>query len=196
MRMRVLTIGAVALFSIVTVGMAVAQERQVLQEGYSGTGTGLIGSGPGGGIDNSWMRELLVKPETIYGRLVSKDFAAGKIYVEVGGGTLVTVDMGAKTNRDAFKNVGNGNDVEIQAYRTTRRLGEGAFTADVPEGNPIAIDVTVIRAATNPSALVPQAGYQPDTDRGINATSASTMGGVGGQCFNCYDGQVSDYEKK
>lgn len=196
MRMRVLTIGAVALFSIVTMGIAVAQERQVLQEGYSGTGTGLIGSAPGGGIDNSWMRQLLAKPETIYGRLWGKDLAAGKVYVETGGGSLVTVDIGEKTNKDSFKAIGVGNDVEIQAYRLTKRLGQGAFTADVPEGNPIAIDITVIRAAENPSNLVPQAGYQPDTDRGINATSSSTMGGVGGMCFNCFDGQVSDYSKK
>ena len=44
---RVLTISAVALFSIMlVVGEAVAQERSVLQEGYTGGGTGRIGSGP------------------------------------------------------------------------------------------------------------------------------------------------------
>lgn len=192
---RFLAIGAVALFSFMVTGTALAQERQVLQEGYSGTGTGLIGSGPGGGIDNSWMRELLVKPETVYGRLWAKDIPGGKVYVETGGGSLVTVRLSERTNVESFKAVGVGNDVEIQAYRHIKRLGSGAFAADIPDGDPYALDVTVLRAAVNPSALVPQAGYQPDTDRGINATSSSTLGGVGGQCFQCYEGAASSYGK-
>jgi hypothetical protein len=65
---RFLAISAVALFSFVVAGTAMAQERAVLQEGSSGLGGGSIGSGPGGGIDNSWMRELLSHPETVYGR--------------------------------------------------------------------------------------------------------------------------------
>jgi len=190
---RFLAIGAGALFSFVVVGAAMAQERAVLQEGYSGTGTGVIGSGPGGGIDNSWMRELLAKPETLYGRVWGKDMAAGKMYLETGGGSLVTVEFGPRTNVEAFKAVGIGNDVEVQAYRHMRRLGEGAFAADIPDGGPIGLDVTVIRSATNPSALVPQAGYQPNTDRGIDTDSSSNMSGVGGQCFNCYDGHT-DYK--
>ena len=194
---RFLAIGASALFSFVIAGTAMAQERAVLQEGYSGTGTGLIGSGPGGGIDNSWMRELLVKPETIFGRLWGKDLPGGKVYVETGGGALVMVRLGERTNVESFKSVGVGNDVEIQAYRHMKRLGQGAFAADMPDGDPIALDITVMRAAVNPSALVPQAGYHPDSDRGIDASSSSTMGGVGGQCFQCYSpdtGAKTDYK--
>ncbi len=200
---RFLAIGAFALFSFIVAGTALAaegsaptgsgQERSVLQEGYSGTGTGLIGSGPGGGIDNSWMRELLAKPETIYGRLWGKDLPGGKIYVETGGGALVTIRINDRANMENFRAVGVGNDVEVQAYRNMKRLGQGAFAADIPDGDPYALDITVIRAATNPSALTPQAGYDPDTDRGIRSRDASTMGGIGGQCFNCYDG-ATDYK--
>ena len=56
---RVFTIGLFSIFSIMMAGTVMAQERQVLQEGYSGIGTGRIGSGPGGGLDNVWMRNLL-----------------------------------------------------------------------------------------------------------------------------------------
>src|SRR5436189_5730652 len=101
---RALTISAIALFSIMlVVGETVAQERSVLQEGFSGIGTGKIGSGPGGGIDNAFMRELLSKPETIYGRLWGKDIPGKKIYVETGGGALVTVPIGENTNIDTLK---------------------------------------------------------------------------------------------
>lgn len=192
---RFLAVGAIALFSFMIAGTALAQERQVLQEGYSGTGTGLIGSGPGGGIDNTWMRELLVKPETIFGRLWGKDIPGGKVYVETGGGALVTVRLGEKTNMETFKAVGIGNDVEIQAYRHIKRLGSGAFAADIPDGDPYALDITVLRATDNPTNLVPQAGYNPDTDRAIRSKDASTMGGVGGQCFQCYEDHGSDYAK-
>jgi len=198
---KFLAVGAFVLFSFMVAGSALAQEKEraVLQEGYSGTGTGLIGSGPGGGIDNSWMRELLVKPETIYGRLWGKDLPGGKIYVETGGGALVTIRVNERANMENFKAVGVGNDVEVQAYRNMKRLGTGAFAADIPDGDPYALDITVIRAAVNPSALTPQAGYDPDTDRGINSKDSSTMGGAGGQCWNCYSpdsGYGTDYEKK
>src|SRR5436189_34371 len=109
---RALTISAIALFSIMlVVGETVAQERSVLQEGFSGIGTGKIGSGPGGGI---------------------------------------------------------------------------------------VLTLSVIRAAVTPTQLVAQAGYQPDTDRGISSSDSSTLGGVGGQCWNCYSpdsGYGTDYEK-
>ena len=193
---RFLAIGAFALFSFMVMGTALAQqERSVLQEGYTGGGTGLIGSGPGGGIDNSWMRELLVKPETIYGRLWGKDIPGGKIYVETGGGALVTIRLNEKANAENFKAAAVGADVEIQAYQNMKRLGTGSFAADIPDGDPYALDISVLRAADNPTNLVPQAGYNPDTDRAIFSKDASTMGGVGGQCFNCYDGP-SDYSKK
>ena len=196
---RVLTISAVALFALMlVVGEAVAQERSVLQEGYSGTGTGRIGSGPGGGIDNAFMRELLAKPETIYGRLWGKDMPGKKIYVETGGGALVTVRIGEKTNMETLKSVDLGNDVEVQAMRNYRVLGQGAFRSEVPEGDAFLLDLSVIREAVTPTQLVPQAGYQPDTDRGIRSTDSSTLGGVGGQCWNCYapdTGYGTDYEK-
>ena len=193
---RFLAIGAFALFSFMVVGTALAQqERSVLQEGYTGGGTGLIGSGPGGGIDNSWMRELLVKPETIFGRLLSKDIPGGKIYVETGGGSFVSVRLNERTNVENFKAALVGADVEIQAYRIMRRLGSGAFAADIPEAEAYALDISVLRAADNPTNLVPQAGYNPDTDRAIFSKDSSTMGGVGGQCFQCYEGQASSYGK-
>jgi len=196
---RALTISAIALFSIMlVVGETMAQERSVLQEGFSGIGTGKIGSGPGGGIDNTFMRELLSKPETIYGRLWGKDIPGGKIYVETGGGSLVTLRLGPKTNIENVKAVDLGNDVEVQAMRNYRRLGTGAFAADIPEGDAYVLDLSVIRAAVTPTQLVPQAGYQPDTDRGINSSDSSTLGGVGGQCWNCYapdSGYGTDYEK-
>lgn len=188
---KFLAIGAFALFSMMVAGTAVAQERQVLQEGFQSSGTA-------GGVDDAYMRQLLVKPETIYGRLWGKDIPGGKIYVETGGGALVTVRLNEKANMENFKAALVGADVEIQAYRNMRRLGQGAFAADVPDGDPIALDISVLRAADNPTNLVPQAGYKPDTDRAINARSGSTLGGVGGQCFNCYDASVSggtDYEK-
>ena len=197
---RVLTISAVALFSIMLVlGEAVAQERSVLQEGYSGTGTGRIGSGPGGGIDNTFMRELLSKPETIYGRLWGKDMPGKKIYLETGGGALVTIRIGEKTNMESLKSVDLGNDVEVQAMRNYRVLGQGAFRSEVPEGDAYLLDLSIIRAAVTPTQLVPQAGYNPDTDRGINSPDSSVSGGVGGQCWNCYSpdsGYGTDYEKK
>ena len=111
---RVLTISAVALFALMlVVGETVAQERSVLQEGFSGTGTGKIGSGPGGGIDNVFMRELLSKPETVYGRLWGKDIPGKKIYVETGGGSLVTLRLDDKTNMELIKSIDLGNDVEV-----------------------------------------------------------------------------------
>lgn len=194
---RFFAVGAFALFSLMVAGTALAQERQVLQEGYSGTGTGLIGSGPGGGIDNSWMRELLAKPETIYGRLWGKDLPGGKVYVETGGAALVTIRLNEKANMESFKAVGVGNDVEVQAYRNMRKLGSGAFAAEVPEGDLYGLDVTVIRQPDNPTNLVPQAGYNPDTDRGILSKDSSVMGGTGGQCFQCYSpdtGAKPDYK--
>jgi hypothetical protein len=192
---RFLAIGAVALFSFVVAGTAMAQERAVLQEGSSGLGGGFIGSGPGGGIDNSWMRELLSKPETIYGRLWGKDIAGGKIYVETGGGALVTVTLSAETNMENIKAIGVGNDVEVQAMRHYRRLGSGAFASDVPDGGPIALSASVIRPPDNPTNLVPQAGFNPDTERGINSKDSSSFGGAGGQCWQCYEGQAASYGK-
>ena len=83
---RVFTIGLFSIFSIMMAGTVMAQERQVLQEGYSGIGTGRIGSGPGGGLDNVWMRNLLAKPETVYGRVWGVDIPGKRIYLETGGG--------------------------------------------------------------------------------------------------------------
>ena len=185
-------IGAFALFSMMVAGTAIAQERQVLQEGFAP-------SGLAGGVNDEYMRQLLAKPETIYGRVWGKDIPGGKIYIETGGGALVTVRLNEKSNVENFKAVGVGNDVEVQAYRNIRRLGQGAFASDVPEGDAFGLDISVIRAAVNPSALVPQAGYNPDTDRAINSKDSSVMGGIGGQCFNCYAPDVqggSDYDKK
>jgi hypothetical protein len=203
---RVFTLGLFSIFSIMMAGTVMAQERQVLQEGYSGIGTGRIGSGPGGGLDNVWMRNLLAKPETIYGRVWGVDIPGRKIYLETGGGgasttasgntstAFVTVELTDKSNVEAFKQIKTGDDVEIQAYRTTRVLGSGAFASEVPEGNPKALDISVLRPSVNPGNQLPQAGFNPDTDRAINATSASTLGGVGGQCFQCYEGGAVDYK--
>jgi hypothetical protein len=95
---------------------------------------------------------------------------------------------------EAFKQIKTGDDVEIQAYRTTRVLGSGAFSSEVPEGNPKALDISVLRASVTPGNQLPQAGFNPDTDRAINATSSSTLGGIGGQCFQCYEGGPVDYK--
>ena len=195
---RFLAIGAFALFSMMVAGTVMAQENQVVGDGYLQGGTGKCSTGPACGADNALIRELASKPETIYGRLWGKDIPGGKVYVETGGGALVTVRLGSETNMENFKAVGVGNDVEIQAKRNYKRLGTGAFAADIPDGDAFGLDIAVIRSAVNPSALVPQAGYQPDTDRGINTTSGSTLGGGGGQCFNCYapdTGYGTDYEK-
>jgi hypothetical protein len=190
---RVLTLSAVVLFSIMLmliVGETVAQERSVLQEGFQSSGTA-------GGVTNTYMRELLSKPETIYGRLWGKDMPGGKVYVETGGGALVTLRLGAKTNMENVKAIDLGNDVEVQAERHYRKLGTGAFAAEVPEGDAYILDLSIIRAAVTPTQLVPQAGYDPDTDRGIRSRDASDMGGVGGTCWNCYapdTGYGTDYE--
>ena len=161
--MRVFTIGLFSLFSIMVAGTAMAQERQVLQEGYTGGGTGRIGSGPGGGLDNGWMRDLLAKPETIYGRIWGIDIPGGKIYLETGGGALVTVRLSEKTNMDSLKLIRTGTDVEVQAYRKTRIMGQGAFASEVPEGDPYVISMAVLREAP----LSNNAGNNPDTDRAI-----------------------------
>lgn len=191
-KMGIFAIGALALFTIVGVGTATAQERAVLQDiGASGR----LGSGVAGTQDNTWMRELLAKPETVYGRLWGKDIPGGKIYVETGGGALVTLRLSEKTNMENLKAMGIGNDVEVQAYRKTRVMGSGSNAAEVPEGEPYVIDIQVIRAADNPTNLVPQAGYNPDTDRAIHSKDSSVMGGVGGQCFQCYEGAPSDYKE-
>ena len=189
---RVLTMSAVALFALMlVVGEAVGQERSVLQEGFQSSGTA-------GGVTNTFMRELLAKPETIYGRLWGKDIPGKKIYVETGGGALVTLLLSDKTNMENVKAIDIGNDVEVQAMRNYRVLGQGAFRSEVPEGDAYILDLSVIRAAVTPTQLVPQAGYQPDTDRGIRSPDSSLMGGVGGQCWNCYapdTGYGTDYEK-
>ena len=196
---RFLAIGAFALFSIMVTGAAMAQEGQVVGDGYLQGGTGKCSTGPSCGADNALIRELASKPETIFGRLWGKDIPGGKVYVETGGGALVTVRLNDKTNMDNFKAALVGADVEIQAYRNMKRLGSGAFAADIPDGDPYALDIAVLRAADNPTNLVPQAGYKPDTDRAINATSGSTLGGGGGECWQCYptdSGYGTDYEKK
>ena len=185
---KFLAVGAIALFSFMVAGTAMAQERAVLQDGFAGTGAA-------GGVDNTFIRQLTSRPETIYGRLWGKDIPGGKIYVETGGGALVTVRLGPETNVENIKALGVGNDVEVQAKRNYKRLGTGAFAADIPDGDAIAIEASVIRKADNPTNLVPQAGYDPDTDRAIFSKDSSTMGGVGGQCFQCYEGSPSDYSK-
>jgi hypothetical protein len=187
---RVLAISAFALFSIVAAGTAMAQERAVLQDISA---TGRIGSGTAGVQDIQWMRDLLAQPETVYGRVWGKDVPGKKIYVETGGGALVTVRLSERSNMEQLKLVGVGNDVEIQAYRITRKLGTGSEQADVPEGDPYMLTINIIRPTVAPSNLTPQAGYDPDTDRGIRSRDASDMGGVGGQCFNCYEGKT-DYK--
>lgn len=192
MGMRILAIGAFALFSVVAVGTVMAQERAVLQDIGANA---RLGSGVAGTQDNTWMRDLLSKPETVFGRLWGKDIPGGKIYVETGGGALVTLRLGDKTNMENVKAIGVGNDVEVQAYRKTRVVGTGAHAAEAAEGEPYVIEMSVIRAADNPTNLVPQAGYNPDTDRGIRSRDSSDMGGVGGQCFQCYEGTgKSDYK--
>src|SRR5437016_10516585 len=102
---RFLAVGAFALFSFMVAGTALAQERAVMQDGFQGTG-------PAGGVDDAFIRQLTSKPETIYGRLWGKDMAAGKIYVETGGGALVTVRVTPETNVENIKALGVGNDVE------------------------------------------------------------------------------------
>jgi hypothetical protein len=57
------------------------------------------------------------------------------------------------------------------------------------------IEISILRKTDNPTNLVPQAGYNPDTDRAIFSRDASDMGGVGGQCFQCYEGAPSSYGK-
>ena len=94
-----------------------------------------------------------------------------------------------------IKAIGVGNDIEVQATRVYRKLGSGSFSSLVPEGDAIALNAAVIRQAVNPSALTPQAGFEPDTDRGINSKDSSLMGGVGGQCWQCYEGQAASYGK-
>ena len=180
---KFLAVGAIALFSFMVAGTAMAQERPVLQDGFAGTGAA-------GGVDNAFMLKLLAKPETIYGRLWGKDMASGKIYVETGGGALVTIKLGPETNVENIKALAVGNDVEVQAKRNYRRLGTGAFAADIPDGDPIALAATVIREAP----VSNQAGFNPDTDRAIFSRDASDMGGVGGQCFQCHEGRPSDYK--
>lgn len=187
---RVLAISAFALFSIVAAGTAMAQERAVLQDIQA---SGRIGSGAAGAQDIQWMRDLLAQPETVFGRVWGLDIPGKKVYVETGGGALVTVRLSERTNMEQLKLVGVGNDVEIQAYRINRKLGTGAFASEVPEGDPYMLTISVIRASVAPSNLTPQAGFNPDTDRGINSRDASDMGGVGGQCFNCYEGKT-DYK--
>ena len=193
--MRALTVGVFALFSLIVAGTALAQERQVLQEGYTGIGTGRIGSGAGQ-QDNQWMRDLLAKPETIFGRVMGIDIPGQKIHVQTGGDAIVTVRLSDKTNLEELKQIKWGDDVEIQAYRKTRVLGSGAFAAEIPEGEVYMLSATVLRPAMSPFNSTPQAGFDPDTDRAIKSRDSSVMGGVGGQCFQCYpadSGYTSDY---
>src|SRR2546428_603375 len=103
---RILTMSAVALFALMlVVGEAVAQERSVLQEGFQS-------SGAAGGVTNTFMRELLAKPETIYGRLWGKDIPGKKIYVETGGGAVVTLGV-----------VSDTNPVKLEAEELGQRVG-------------------------------------------------------------------------
>src|SRR5207245_6093962 len=97
------------------------------------------------------------KPETIYGRLWGKDIPGKKIYIETGGGALVTLLLSDKTNMENVKAIDIGNDGEVQAMRNYRVLGQAASRSEVPEGDAYILDWSVIRRAVTPTPLFPQA---------------------------------------
>ena len=57
-----------------------------------------------------------------------------------------------------------------------------------------AFERRVALAVLREAPLSNNAGNNPDTDRAIMSKDSSVMGGVGGQCFQCYEGAPPDYK--
>lgn len=172
-----------------SVGVAGAQERLPQHSGF-GTGVGeSAGTGTRSQVwDKNALLERLSQPETISGRVLAIDIAAGKIFLETGGsshdegraGTGAMSNVVAyfddKTNMDNVKVIQTGDDVMATAVEMTN--DKHPFGT----GRKMIRDITVIRG-NEKLAGFGGLGQRPDpvTERGINTNSGSNHGGVVGQ---------------
>ena len=137
-----------------SVGVAFGQERA---QQHSGFGTG-VGESQGSGtrarvMDQGDMLRYLSAPETIQGEVVAIDYAAGKMYLDMGGsshderqtlrGALNMKELwfDGDTNMQNLKAVNKGDYVSVQAENETtdkQQFGTGkkmVRTVYVLEGN-------------------------------------------------------------
>lgn len=187
---KVLALGTAILF-VGSVGVSIAQER--LQSNPSGMGVGQgIGDVSGSStrvttFDRSSFLDRLSQAETMYGRVIGYDLAAKKMFLEMGGSShdegragggamnYRTVYFDDRTNYDQLRIIEPGDDVTIQAIEETSQSNPWGT------GRKIVREVAVMRGNEK------LAGFgglgqrpNPETERGINTTSGSTTGGIGG----------------
>lgn len=190
---KVLALGAAILF-VGSVGVSIAQER--LQSNPSGMGVGQgVGDVSGSSsrvttYDRSSLIDRLSQPETMFGRVIGFDLAAKKMYLEMGGSShdegragggamnYRTVYFDDKTNYDQLRALEPGDDVTIQAIEETN--DHNPFGT----GRKLVREVAVLRG-NEKLAGFGGLGQRPNpmTERGIETTSGSTTGGVGGAVF-------------
>lgn len=185
---KVIALGAALLF-VGSVSIASAQER--------GSAAGVSGLGVGTGVgdisgsssrsqafDKNAFYERLAQAETVYGRVLAVDLAAGKIFLETGGSShdegragggsmnSLIVYLDNHTNMDQIRVINNGDDVTLQVFEET------SATHPYGTGRKLVREITVIRGNEK------MAGFgglgqrpNPDSERGINTNSASGTGG-------------------
>jgi hypothetical protein len=139
--MRKVGIIGAAIILASSIGVVFAQERAPQHVGY---GTG-VGDSQGVGdrsrvMDQDDMLRYLSAPETIQGEIVAIDYAAGKLYIDMGGSShderqtlrgglnLKELWFDGKTNMQNLKSVGKGDYVTIQAENETtadQKFGTG-----------------------------------------------------------------------
>lgn len=130
--MRKLGYFGAAIILVGSVSVAVAQERAPQ---HSGFGTG-VGESQGSGtrarvFDQDDMERYLSAPETIQGEVVAIDYAAGKLYLDMGGSShderqtlrgglnLKELWFDADTNMENLKAVNKGDYVAVSAKDET-----------------------------------------------------------------------------
>lgn len=130
--MRKLGYFGAAIILVGSVSVAVAQERAPQ---HSGFGTG-VGESQGSGtrsrvFDQDDMERYLSAPETIHGEVVAIDYAAGKLYLDMGGSShderqtlrgglnLKELWFDAETNMENLKAVNKGDYVAVAAKDET-----------------------------------------------------------------------------
>lgn len=188
--MRKLRYFGAAIILVGSVSVAVAQERAPQ---HSGFGSG-VGESQGSGtrsrvFDQDDMERYLSAPETIQGEVVAIDYAAGKLYLDMGGSShderqtlrgglnLKELWFDAETNMENLKAVNKGDYVAVAAKdetTATQRFSTGrkmVRTVYVLEGT------QVLGGADNPD-FGGGLGQRPDPTnfRGIATPTAGYTG--------------------
>ena len=187
---KVLALGTAILF-VGSVGVSIAQER--LQSNQSGMGVGEgVGDVSGSStrvttFDRTQFLDRLSQAETVYGRVLAVDLPAGKIFLETGGSShdegragggsmnSLIVYLDDKTNMDQIRILNAGDDVSLQVVEATSNQQQFGI------GKKLVREIIVLRG-NEKLAGFGGLGQRPNpaTERGINTTSASTTGGIGG----------------